>query len=170
LRGADGLVVRRSNLPRPAQLEMHVDVPEFIDLVHGAAGELTSSDQSGVLEVLAAGSMTAGWNTAAATAGALPRGEMIPRNFIPTCCLTRSCRRSKRARTATRSGTTRTSPPGPATGSCRSDRAERPRDRRARRAAGIIIDDPLKPQEVIASAAPGGERVVRPHPLQATER
>jgi len=55
LRGADGLVVRRSNLPRPAQLEMHVDVPEFIDLVHGAAGELTSADQSGVLEVLAAG-------------------------------------------------------------------------------------------------------------------
>ena len=34
---------------------MHVDVPEFIDLVHGAAGELTSADQSGVLEVLAAG-------------------------------------------------------------------------------------------------------------------
>jgi hypothetical protein len=55
LRGADGLVVRRSNLPRPAQLEMHVDVSEFMDLMHGEAGELASADQSGALEVLAVG-------------------------------------------------------------------------------------------------------------------
>lgn len=35
LRGAEPLVVRRSNLPRPAQLGMHVDVTEFTRLMQG---------------------------------------------------------------------------------------------------------------------------------------
>jgi hypothetical protein len=35
LRGAEPLVIRRSNLPRPAQLGMHVDVTEFTRLMQG---------------------------------------------------------------------------------------------------------------------------------------
>jgi hypothetical protein len=49
LRGDDALVVRRSNLPRSAQLAMHVDVEEFMRHMQGMAGELVSAD----IEVLA---------------------------------------------------------------------------------------------------------------------
>jgi hypothetical protein len=49
LRGDDAHVVRRSNLPRSAQLAMHVDVEEFMRHMQGMAGELVSAD----VEVLA---------------------------------------------------------------------------------------------------------------------
>jgi hypothetical protein len=35
LRGGEERVLRRSNLPRPEQLEMYVDVPEFLTLIQG---------------------------------------------------------------------------------------------------------------------------------------
>ena len=53
LRGDDALVVRRSNLPRAAQLQMHVDVEDFMKEMQGTAGELTSADHN-ALEVVAA--------------------------------------------------------------------------------------------------------------------
>ena len=65
-------------------------------------------------------------SSSAATAGAGPRRVTVRASSAVTCCLMRSCRSSRAARTATRSGTTRTSPPAPATGSCRLD-AEEPR-------------------------------------------
>lgn len=39
LRGEDALVVRRSKLPQPAQLKMHVDVEEFTKYMHAADGD-----------------------------------------------------------------------------------------------------------------------------------
>lgn len=50
LRDDGELVVRRSNLPRPMQLAMHVDVEVFMDQMRGTAPELTPTD----VEVLAA--------------------------------------------------------------------------------------------------------------------
>jgi hypothetical protein len=50
LRSDDPLVVRRSNLPRRSQLEMHVEVEEFMRQMQGTAPELTPAD----IEVLAA--------------------------------------------------------------------------------------------------------------------
>ena len=41
LRGGVPLVVRGSNLPRPEQLKMYVEVEEFNRLIHGDATEIT---------------------------------------------------------------------------------------------------------------------------------
>ena len=44
LRGDDPLIVRRSNLPRPAQFTMHVDVQEFMEFMQATTGELTAAE------------------------------------------------------------------------------------------------------------------------------
>ena len=63
-------------------------------------------------------------SSSAATAGAGPRRVTVRASSAVTCCPMRSCRSSRAARTATRSGTIRTSPPAPAFGSRRSDSEE----------------------------------------------
>jgi hypothetical protein len=43
LRGSDALIVRRSNLPRPAQLGMHVDVKEFMKYMRATTAGATAA-------------------------------------------------------------------------------------------------------------------------------